>query len=69
MPTLRHGRWCEKSREQHPAIAHMFGSGAGLNLMRRDSDMTESIQLRLRAKRYGKVTDPRQLHRPEPLHR
>lgn len=35
---------------RHPAIAHMFGSGAGLNLMRRDSDMTESIQLRLARK-------------------
>jgi hypothetical protein len=32
---------------KHKAIAHMFGSGAGLRLMRRDSDMTERLLLRL----------------------
>jgi hypothetical protein len=33
--------------ERHRAIAPTFGSGAGLRLMRYDSDMTESILLRL----------------------
>jgi hypothetical protein len=32
---------------KHVAIACMFGSGAGLRLMRRDSDMTERLLLRL----------------------
>ena len=32
---------------KHAEIAHMFGSGAGLALQRRDSEMTESILLRL----------------------
>ena len=32
---------------KHRPIAHMFGSGAGLRLMRRDSDMTERLLLRL----------------------
>ena len=32
---------------KHIPIAHMFGSGAGLRLMRRDSDMTERLLLRL----------------------
>jgi hypothetical protein len=32
---------------KHPLIAPMFGSGAGLRLMRRDSDMAESLMLRL----------------------
>ena len=41
---------------KHRPIAHMFGSGAGLRLMRRDSDMTEHLLLRL-AKR-GIVTLP-----------
>lgn len=32
---------------KHPLIGPMFGSGAGLRLMRRDSDMAESLMLRL----------------------
>ena len=32
---------------KHPLIAPMFGSGAGLRLMRRDSDMAELLMLRL----------------------
>ena len=32
---------------KHPLIAPMFGSGAGLRLMRRDSDMAEALMLRL----------------------
>jgi len=32
---------------RHPLIAQMFGSGAGLRLMRRDSDMAEALMLRL----------------------
>ena len=32
---------------KHKAVAHMFGSGAGLRLMRVDSDMTERLLLRL----------------------
>jgi hypothetical protein len=32
---------------KHPAIAPKFGSGAGLRLMRRDSDMAEALMLRL----------------------
>ena len=35
---------------KHPAIAHMFASGAGLALMRRDSEMTEALLLRLTAR-------------------
>jgi hypothetical protein len=31
---------------KHPVIAPMFGSGAGLRLMRRDSDMAEALMLR-----------------------
>ena len=32
---------------KHAPVAHMFGSGAGLRLMRRDSDMTEGLLRRL----------------------
>jgi len=32
---------------KHKPVADMFGSGAGLSLMRRDSDMTERLLLRL----------------------
>jgi hypothetical protein len=35
---------------KHPAIAHMFASGAGLALMRRDSEMTEALLLQLTAR-------------------
>jgi hypothetical protein len=35
---------------RHRSIAPFFGTGAGLRLMRRDSDMTESIMLRLNRK-------------------
>ena len=31
---------------KHPLIAQMFGSGAGLRLMKRDSDMAEALMLR-----------------------
>jgi hypothetical protein len=37
-------------KAKHPAIAHMFASGAGLALMRRDSEMTEGLLLRLMAR-------------------
>ena len=37
-------------KAKHPAIAHMFASGAGLALMRRDSEMTEALLLRLTAR-------------------
>jgi len=36
-----------KIKAKHPGIAHSFGTGAGLRLMRLDSDMAESVQLRL----------------------
>jgi hypothetical protein len=35
---------------KHKPIAHMFGSGAGLRLQRRDSDMAEAVLLNLAAK-------------------
>ena len=41
---------------KHPAIGEAFGTGAGLRLMRRDSDITESITLQLLLK--GAVADP-----------
>jgi hypothetical protein len=34
-------------KAKHPGIADSFGTGAGLRLMRVDSDMAESVQLRL----------------------
>jgi hypothetical protein len=34
-------------KAKHPGIADCFGTGAGLRLMRLDSDMAESVQLRL----------------------
>jgi hypothetical protein len=36
-----------KIKAKHPGIADSFGTGAGLRLMRLDSDMAESVQLRL----------------------
>jgi hypothetical protein len=37
-------------QRKHSAIAHRFASGAGLALMRRDSDMAEAVLLRLGAR-------------------
>jgi hypothetical protein len=38
-------RLVESIEHRHPAIARYFGTGAGLRLMRRDSDMTQKIVL------------------------
>ena len=54
---------------KHRPIAHMFGSGAGLRLMRRDSDMTEHLLLRLAKRGMSHPPYPRQLHCPGPQHR
>jgi hypothetical protein len=40
----------EQIKAKHSGIADSFGSGAGLRLMRIDSDMAESVQLRLIAR-------------------